>query len=201
VLGTDLGQCSSRAVSAFYGGQVVPACGAQKRVFPPTAVPPSSFKKVTPDKHTSGTRGRTVASVKLALNDAGAQATSFLLTGTNYAQGGLRGGFLRGQISGRQLVITLHKVVFVRGVTLSGTVSFGLDSPSQSKATITVSGSAASHGKLTLTPGTYKGTLGGKSVHSKVSAAASSPQLRDIPLSLAQIERFRAWARLRHPGF
>ena len=201
VLGTDLGQCSSRAVSTFYSGQVVPACGPQKRVFPPTPVPPSSFKKVKADKHTSGKRGRTVSAVKLALNDAGAQATGFLLTGVGYQQGGLRGGFLRGHISGRQLVISLHKVVFVPGVTLTGTVSFGLDSPSQSKATITVSGSAASHGKLTLTPGTYKGTLDGKSVRSKVSAAGAAPQLGSIPLSPTEIQRFRAWAHLQHSGF
>jgi hypothetical protein len=86
-------------------------------------------------------------------------------------------------------------------VTLTGTVSFGLDSAAQSKATITVSGSAASHGRLTLTPGTYKGTLDGKSVRSKVSAAADETPLTGIPLSLEQIKQFRAWARLQDRGF
>jgi pimeloyl-ACP methyl ester carboxylesterase len=203
VLGTDLGQCSSRAVSSFFGGQVVPACGPQERVFPPTPVPPRSFKKVKADKHTRGKRGKTITAVKAALNDAGAQATGFLLTGGDYAQGGLRGGVLRGSIEGRQLNITLHKVVFVPGVTISGHVSFALgNSGGKSSASVTVSGSQAAHGKLSLTPGHYKGKLDGKSVKAKLTAADASPlQLNRVPLSLDQIRQFRALARLRAPGF
>jgi hypothetical protein len=201
VLGTDLGQCSSRAVSTFYAGQVVPACGPQDRVFPPTAVPPSSFKKLKAQKKTSGTRGKTITAVKAALNDAGAQATGFLLTGNAYSQGGLRGGRLEGGIDGRTLVIELDKVVFVPGVTITGRVSFGLDSASQSKATVTVSGRSAAHGRLTLTPGKYKGTLDGKRVSSKVSAADATPLLNRIPLTLDQIKQFQALAQLRRSGF
>jgi hypothetical protein len=139
--------------------------------------------------------------VKATLNDAQLQAVGFLNVGQPYAQGGLRGGFLRGSIEGRQLVITLHKVVFVPGVTVTGRVSFGLGDNPTAKATVTVSGSQAAHGKLTLTPGHYRGTLDGKSVKAKLTSADATPQLDRVPLTLEQINRYRAWARLRAPGF
>src|SRR5262249_47258726 len=101
----------------------------------------------------------------------------------------------------RTLNITLHKVVFVPGVTISGRVSFALGEDGTSSASVTVSGSQAAHGKLSLTPGHYKGTLDGKSVKAKLTAADVAPSLTRIPLTLEQIRQFRALARTRAPGF
>jgi hypothetical protein len=190
VLGTDLRSCSSTAVRAFFTGAAVTQCARQRRVFPPTPLPATKLATVKPDKGTTGKPGQTVAATKLALEDSVRQATGFVLNGRRIAQGGLRGGYLRGRLTGAVLTLRLSKLVHVPGVTVSGTARVDLASSAAPTAHITVTGSTASHGSLTFAGRGYKGSLDGRSVRSRAVTAR-------VPIARSTLERLRASMRLR----
>src|SRR5436305_1546760 len=120
VLGTDPTSCSENAIESLLTGSAVQQCQSDPSLFPPSAVAPRSLAALRPVRGVRGKRGRTVAAVAGSLSDSVRQAVGYLLSGSSVAAGGLRGGTLRGSLSGSVLTLKLNKLVYVPGVRVSG---------------------------------------------------------------------------------
>jgi pimeloyl-ACP methyl ester carboxylesterase len=104
VLGSDLSDCSSLAVKAFFaggvgGGQIQP-CAATSDPFAPTPVTPTTLAHVQPPAGFGGKPGRTLVAVLDTLLDlnrqliaATLQANAELPSGSSF--GGLHGGYAK----------------------------------------------------------------------------------------------------------
>jgi pimeloyl-ACP methyl ester carboxylesterase len=104
VLGSDLSDCSSLAVKAFFaggvgGGQIQP-CAAASDPFAPTPVTPTTLARVQPPAGFGGKPGRTLVAVLDTLLDlnrqliaATLQANAELPSGSSF--GGLHGGYAK----------------------------------------------------------------------------------------------------------
>jgi hypothetical protein len=163
VIGSDLGDCASKALTAFFAGAAVTACTPSPDEFAPTPLTPTKLAYVHPPAALGGRRGQTLVAVLDTLVDlnrqvigATLQAGQELPTGASF--GGLRGGFATLTPSRA----TLHAFSFVPGVELTGT--FPVHDGVLQAATITISGGAASPGTIRVGShaGTVSGTLSGR---------------------------------------
>jgi pimeloyl-ACP methyl ester carboxylesterase len=194
VLGTDVTACSSQAIQRFYGGAPVSQCAAGRPPFAPTPVAPTSIAGLRAVRGVAGKRGQTITAVAGTLTDSVRQAAGRVITGGPIAFGGLRGGRLRGSLVGSVLALRLTNVVYVPGVTVSGTVTINLRSAARS-AKLRVSGSKGSRGSLTFSRGLFSGTLDGRRV--KQRGRATSAALTTRPLSLGTLLKLRRAAALQ----
>ncbi len=181
-------RCGLRGVAEFFAGQVVTPCAATDNPFSPTPLAPTRLQRLPG----TGGRGKTARTITAALRTAAdmrRQVIGDLLEAGRLPRrvGGLRGGRATIAPSG---VLTLSKVVYVPGVTISGKVPLSVGAAQ----VLTVGGAKAARGNLTITPTTITGRLGGRSV-SLVAAAAGVRGFDDPPLD-ALVRRFR----LRHAG-
>jgi pimeloyl-ACP methyl ester carboxylesterase len=196
VVGTDFSNCSQTALADFFASFSARPCAATARLFPPTKIAPTSIAGLRPPKGVGGKRGKTVAAVAATLSDTVLQEVARGSLGNSLDAGGLRGGHSRGLLFGTLLTVRLTRVVFVPGVTVSGTVLVDLASAGPPSASVTVSGRAAAKGSLDFSGGRFRGRLDGRAVKSHAGAAAAAFVPRRIPAET--LLRLRRSAGLRH---
>jgi pimeloyl-ACP methyl ester carboxylesterase len=166
VIGSDFGDCAALAVEAFFvggvGGQLIQPCKPEPNPFGPTPITPTRLAHVQPVPGLGGNRGRTLTAVLDTIVDlerqligATLQVQQKLPNGSSF--GGLHGGYAKLSAS----AVRLHDLTFVPGVALSGTLP--TKEGRLQSITIHVSGSAATHGTITLgNGGRATGTLAGE---------------------------------------
>jgi pimeloyl-ACP methyl ester carboxylesterase len=163
VLGSDLSDCSSLAVSAFFAGNPVQQCAATSNPFAPTPLTPTKLAYVHPPAGLGGRPGRTLVAVLDTLVDlnrqviaATLQADQELPSGSSF--GGLRGGYARLTTT----AATLKYFSFVPGVQLTAT--FLVHGGELQPTDIRVSGGEAAPGTVRVGAASTRvtGTLGGR---------------------------------------
>jgi hypothetical protein len=163
VLTADFSLCTFRNVSYWLGGKALQKCRRVPPYVAPLARFPASVASTTPVKGVGGIRGRTLAAVKQSLGEAEAG----WLTSNGYPIGGVYGGRLT-SLSGSSFKILSYSDV--PGLKLSGTLKLNPSSDASGsplgvlRGTITVSGSHAAHGTLSVRGATLTGTLANKHV-------------------------------------
>ena len=173
VIGSDFGNCTSLAVSAFFaggvsGGQIQP-CATSPNPFAPTPLTPTKIAYVHPVPGLSGKPSLTLTAVLDTIVDlnrqvvgATLQADTQLPSGSSF--GGLRGGYAK--LSPSRL--TLTRFTFIPGVELSGT--FPVKKGQLQAATVRITGSSASNGTVRVGSGKQvTGDLGGESFNVNVA--------------------------------
>jgi pimeloyl-ACP methyl ester carboxylesterase len=149
-------RCVRRSLAVFFAGRTPSTACGNRREEPPAPIAPTALDQVAPAAGTDGVPGRTVAAIRLTLDDV-RRFGFFVERG-----GGLRGGrFAQGEDS-----LRLSNVVFVPGVLVSGTLSLGTEE-AEWVGTLRVSGDAAADGELTIRrDGSVTGVLDGQRVSS-----------------------------------
>jgi hypothetical protein len=165
VLGTELSGCARRQVGRFFAGGSIERC-PPTRLFWPTPVAPTALSQIQilPPR-IPGKRGRTMTAVLLTLQDTSLSALEPELQGDSTASRGqgLRGGTFHGTAE----KLTLDRVVYVPGVVVSGRAT-------RHGVTVSVSGAAAAHGRLTIKNNRVSGRLDGLPVNAVLVSAASA---------------------------
>jgi pimeloyl-ACP methyl ester carboxylesterase len=163
VIGSDLGDCASLAISAFFAGNSVQPCTAAPNPFAPTPITPTKLAYVHAPATFTGRPGRTLAAVLDTLVDlnrqviaATLQADEQLPSGSSF--GGLRGGYAK--LTSSEAI--LKDFSFVPGVQLTAT--FPVRKGELGATDIRISGTEASPGMVRFGAGTehVTGTLSGK---------------------------------------
>ncbi len=174
-IGTDVSGCVQRAFTRFFRDQQVPpGCPRQRRRFPPEPPPPAGLAEVS-GLLGPGVRGRTLAAVKLTLDDVAADAaTAYIFDrgGSDLARaGGLRAGTYR---IDRRGALVLDGLAFVPGVKLSGRIErFG---ERRQRGRLRIGGGAGSRGLLRVERQGIRGVLGGR----RVRARLDGPPVRAV---------------------
>jgi pimeloyl-ACP methyl ester carboxylesterase len=220
VLGASLSDCPLLQLDRFFGGRPVSRhCDGlaspdsflrsiaglfSPRVYP---VPPTSVRQLRAARGLPGRRGRTATAALLTFVDAFPTVLSTVLVqdpavliggGTNV--GGLRGGHYT--LRGDRLV--LHRVVYVPGVVVSGTIRFVGSTDLRSR--LRISGPAAAHGTVSIDERlAMHGVLGGRRFRvappgrltaaragTRIAAPLSGARALGQPSRLAELAR---WAR------
>ena len=170
VVGSDLSNCASLALTAFFAGHAVQPCAATANEFTPTPVTPTKLAYVHAPTALAGRPGRTLVAVLDTLVDlnreviaATLQANEKLPSGSSF--GGLRGGYAKLTSSSA----TLEGFSFVPGVRLTAT--FPVHHGELQATEIRISGKEASPGSVRFGAGSehITGTLSGR--HFNVSLA------------------------------
>jgi pimeloyl-ACP methyl ester carboxylesterase len=164
VLGADLNNCAVNALGTWLSGGVPPSrCSRSPLLVNPIGQFPASFAAL---RSRGGVRGRTLVAVAKTVREAAA-AWGFALTGFSTAQAipGLYGGTLR--TAGT--TFTLKRYSLVPGVQLNGTLNLfrpatGAAVPARFVGKVTVLGTKAAHGRLTVGASRLAGVLGGRHV-------------------------------------
>jgi len=163
VLGSDLSNCSSLAVTAFFAGNAVQPCTTTINQFAPTPITPTKLAFVHPPAALGGRPGRTLVAVLDTLVDlnrqliaATLQANAELPSGSSF--GGLRGGYAKLTHS----TAVLRDFSFVPGVRLTAT--FHVQGGALQATNIRVSGREASPGAIRFGARSKRvtGSLGGR---------------------------------------
>jgi pimeloyl-ACP methyl ester carboxylesterase len=166
VLTDETTPCASEALQAMFAGRSVRPCRASPPppALVPPPLPPRTLAMVSSARGYGGLPGRTLDAVSLTLGDFVRQLELQLSLGGSaeapatvlptLRTGGLRAGWA--EFAGGAL--RLHGYSYVPGMTLSGSISSGLEN-------LRVGGSSAAHGTLRLGPHrSLVGTLGGRHV-------------------------------------
>jgi hypothetical protein len=172
-IGSDTSGCALRAFARFIQQRPVPPrCGRVRRAFSPAPPPPRRLGDVARLRGTSGSRGRTLAAVKLTLRDVAEDAVTELIFDPRDPDlargGGLRAG--RYRIDGDN-TLELDGVAFVPGVTLTGRIENFFSRRQQGR--IRVGGRAAPHGLLAIRRQRVSGRLGRRRVSGALNAPAA----------------------------
>jgi pimeloyl-ACP methyl ester carboxylesterase len=182
VVTSDFSDCAKNALTAFFAGQPVPQCTNAKPIVPPTPIAPTRFSRV---------RGRTkalktVAAVAGSVRDIRLQFLGDEIAAGQAAPPGSKVAGLRsGAATATSRSYRLRRVEYVPGVLVSGTIPIEGGS-----ATLTVSGKAAAHGKLTYHPdGLVTGQLDGRRISVHPAARAAQAVARALPLKLPRYRR------------
>lgn len=175
VLGSDPTPCAQNALQALFEGRPVRQC-KDKTPPPlalPTPLPPRNLSAVPLTRANRGKAGRTLDAAVLTLADCDRQLLVTLLgtTGAESLQSpsARSGGLLAGWCALSAGTQTLSDYSYVPGVTVSGRVSSGV-------AKLSVGGSAAAHGTLTIARGALSGVLAGRHVQLTAAGAAEVQQ-------------------------
>jgi pimeloyl-ACP methyl ester carboxylesterase len=165
VLSSDLSGCAKAGLAAFFAGQPVAPCANPKPIIAPTKVAPTRLSRVP-----GRTKAlKTVAAVSATVRDVRLQFLGDELAAGRATPAGAKVGGLRsGHATAASKGFDLRRVEFVPGVVVSGHV------PEAGSATLTVTGEAAAHGRLTFSrSGSVTGTLDGHKVKAKAARAAA----------------------------
>jgi pimeloyl-ACP methyl ester carboxylesterase len=163
VIGSDVTDCATQAISAFFAGSPVQQCAPTSNEFAPTPITPTKLAYVHAPAGLAGNPGKTLVAVLDTLVDfnrqvvgATLQADAELPNGSSF--GGLRGGYARLSPTSA----TLHDFAFVPGVDVSGT--FPIRGGALQASTIRISGAEASTGTVRVGSSAKQvtGTLGGE---------------------------------------
>jgi pimeloyl-ACP methyl ester carboxylesterase len=166
VVTSDFGDCSKNALTAFFAGQPVPQCTNAKPIVPPTPIAPTRLSRLQ-----GRTKAlKTVAAVAASVRDIRLQFLGDEIAAGRAAPSGSKVGGLRsGEAIASSRSYRLKRVEYVPGVIVTGNVPIEGGS-----STVTISGSAAAHGKLTYHPnGVVTGRLDGHKVHAHPAARAA----------------------------
>lgn len=158
---TDRTGCAKNAMIAFLAtGQAPASCPPPQEPLALT-LPPASLGAVAPAASHSRLAGRAAAAVAITLED--------LLGQTAFSGGGLRGGYWTRVLLLRQslLGISLHRMVDVPGVAVSGSIALTEDDEDELAGHLTVRGRVS--GSLTLRGHTLSGRLNGARVQARLS--------------------------------
>jgi pimeloyl-ACP methyl ester carboxylesterase len=189
VLASELAdeQCGPRAVRQFFAGEAVTPCAATDNPFSPTPVAPTNFNRLKATGR-GGKIGRTITAALSTAQDMRRQIIGDALEAGRLPSraGGLRGG----RVVVRNEIITLFGVTYVPGVKVSGTVPLN----GTAKQRLTLGGSKAARGKLTVTATSVTGRLGGRKI-SLVARAAGAGGAVD-----AKYRQLLRRFTLRHAG-
>jgi pimeloyl-ACP methyl ester carboxylesterase len=184
VLGSDLSNCGTNAVTAFFAGQQPAACAPTQNLFFPTPVAPTKLSRAPGRTRTS----QTVNAVTETLDDVrrhfiGDAVAAGHSPRSGSRVGGLRGGYARYTDGG----IVLKRTAYVPRIAVSGLYRLAQNSSS----TLTVSGRGAPNGRITFHgDGRVTGRLGGHKVQLAASAAHFKPP-RAWPLRLPPFPALR----------
>ncbi len=183
--------CGVRAVLQFFAEQSLSPCDATGNPVPPTPVAPTRASRL-PGTGSEDRIGRSITAALLTADDVRRQVIGDLLERGRLPRrdGGLRGGSVTISASGR---MRLRDVVYVPGVRISGSVPFS----SAGARVLRIEGQRAAHGRITVTPRTISGHVGGRRV--RISAAAAST-LAPAPEDALPLRALLASFRLRHAG-
>jgi pimeloyl-ACP methyl ester carboxylesterase len=195
VIGSDFGDCAALAVEAFFGGAPVQPCKPEANPFGPTPITPTKLDYVQPVPGLHGNRGRTLTAVLDTIVDlerqligATLQVDQKLPSGSSF--GGLHGGYAKLSAS----AVSLHDLTFVPGVALSGTLP-AKEGKLQS-LTIHVSGTAATHGTITIgAGGRASGTLAGQ----RFNVSTAKAQLSRVGATAPEWDAAGSTLTLRFP--
>jgi pimeloyl-ACP methyl ester carboxylesterase len=192
VLGSDLSNCSIRALQHFYRGEPIPPCRNQDPLFSPSPIPPTSISKVKPLRGEPRRVGQTLTSVRFTLSDLFERTLDSLLNspdGVTIAPvGGLRAGYFT---SGRK-GLDLHGYSWVPGVMLTGRV------PLEGAMQLKVGGPAAARGTLTVTlRGRVTGKLGHTRIHTNL-LSGSFARARAVAAGLRPLASLARSPRIDH---
>ena len=167
-LASDLSDegCAVRAVRQFFVGETVTPCAPSANPFSPTPVAPTKFSRLKATGR-GGKIGRTITAALATAQDMRRQIIGDALEAGRLPSraGGLRGG----RVVVRNEILTLFNVVYVPGVKVSGTVPLS----GSGRQRLTIGGSKSAHGKISVTPSTITGAIGGRKI-SLVAGAASA---------------------------
>jgi pimeloyl-ACP methyl ester carboxylesterase len=183
-------ECASRAIAQFFADQPVSPCTQTDNPFSPAPVAPTQFKRLQPTRR-GGKVGRTITAALATSQDMRRQVIGDAIAVGQLPSraGGLRGG--RAVV--RNGVVTLLNVVYVLGVTVSGTVPV-----SGGRQVLRIGGSKAAHGSLTVSATSIAGRLDGRRVSISAQAAGAA-SAAGLP-SHAILDRLLRAARLRRAG-
>lgn len=196
VIGSDLSNCASSALAAFFGGTPVAQCAPANNEFSPTPVTPTRLEYIKAPPGLGGRPGKTLVAVLDTLVDfnrqvigATIEADQELPAGSSF--GGLHGGYAR--LSSTSAV--LSHLSFVPGVELTGT--FPVHDGKLQMATITISGKQASPGAVRITSSFKQasGSLGGRHFSLAIATARLSARENGQWPSLGALARL-----LRRPA-
>ena len=169
-IGSDFSGCAQRAFARFLQRRPVPPeCPRVRRGVAPAPPPPRRLSDVARLTGTSGLRGQTLAAVRLTLRDVLEDSVTQLVFDPD-APDVARGGGLRAGRYRLDADLTLHmqRVVFVPGVTVSGSIeNFALG---RQRGRLRISGRAAPHGVLAIHRRKVSGRLGGRHVSARLNA-------------------------------
>jgi pimeloyl-ACP methyl ester carboxylesterase len=163
VIGSDLTNCASLALSAFFAQSPVQPCAPAPNQFAPTPLTPTNLASVHPPSGLGGNPGRTLVAVLDTLVDlnrqviaATLQANRELPSGSSF--GGLHGGYAKLSASSA----SLSDLSFVPGVELSAT--FPVHDGKLQASVIRISGAQASPGTVRFGADSTRvsGTLAGR---------------------------------------
>jgi pimeloyl-ACP methyl ester carboxylesterase len=187
-ISADFSGCAQRAFARFVQRRPVgPRCRRVRRVFPPRSPPPARLADVRRLRGTSsGVRGRTLAAVKLTLDDVAEDSLTELIFDPRDPDiargGGLRAGRYRIDSDN---TLELHGLAFVPGAALTGRLrDFHTR---RQRGRLRVGGGAAPHGLLRVRGQRVSGRLGGRRVRGSLNAAAAVVALRAQRQSLSLI--------------
>jgi pimeloyl-ACP methyl ester carboxylesterase len=172
-IGSDFSGCAQRAFARFVQRRPVPPrCPRVRRGLAPAPPPPRRLSDVARLTGTRGLRGRTLAAVRLTLRDVLEDSVTQLVFDPDAPDvargGGLRAGRYR---LDADLTLHMHRVVFVPGVTVSGSIeNFALG---RQRGRLRISGSAAPHGDLAVHRRRVSGRLGGRRVSARLNAPSA----------------------------
>jgi pimeloyl-ACP methyl ester carboxylesterase len=203
VLGSDPTPCAENALQALFEGKPVRQCKDKTppALALPTPLPPRNLNAVPLTGANRGKAGRTLDAAVLTLADCDRQLLATLLGASSaeslQSPSARAGGLLAGWCALSGGTQTLHGYSYVPGVTVSGRDSAGV-------AKLSIGGSAAAHGTLTIAHGTLNGVLAGRHVHLTAAGAAevqqgASPLLAGARLAALSVSPTRL-AALRSRG-
>jgi len=169
VLGSEEAGCAANALAAFFADGSAPPCTSSANPFPPTPLPPRTFKRIKAD----GPTRRTVIAARSTIRDALYQiiGDAFALGKLPRRVAGLRGG--KATVSSTTFRLSAYE--YVPGVKVSGPANV------DGNATVTVRGGGALSGTLHFASGgAVTGRLGGRRVNLASSAAVRGSGLPSL---------------------
>lgn len=184
--------CGRRAMQQFFAAQPVTPCDQVATRFPPAPVAPTRLARVR-GTGSSDRVGRSITAAVATAADVRRQVLGDLLELGRLPRrdGGLRGGRVTIDAGGR---MTLRDVVYVPGVAISGSVPFHAGGTS----ILRIGGRGAARGRITVTPSTITGRVGGRRVRLLAGAAAAGVRAQDGPGT--QLDALLGSFRLRRAG-
>jgi pimeloyl-ACP methyl ester carboxylesterase len=178
VVGQDATGCVDEALRRFFVGRPVgsPCAGKRDETVGVRAIPPTALRKVVPIRGLERRTGQTLGAVIDGLDDVNLQALLRELAGASapVRGGGLRGGAWFVDDRATTLSISVERLVYVPGVTVSGTVR--IRAGKLSGGSLRVGGRDAARGTLRFgRNGRISGTLGGSRIGGRLASAAEAP--------------------------
>lgn len=177
VVGQDATGCVDEALRRFFAGRAVgsPCAGKRDETVGVRAIPPTALRKVVPIRGLPRCTGQTLGAVIDGLDDVNLQALLRELAGASapVRGGGLRGGAWFVDDRATTVSISVERLVYVPGVTVSGTAR--IRAGRLSGGSVRVGGSDAAPGTLRFgRNGRISGTLGGRRIGGRLASAAAA---------------------------